>query len=785
MLKLAVTALAEFVHRRGDLHARLDGRTRSDEGIQAQRKLQTGRGEGYQRERPVALETELAGCAVSIGGRIDGCLEGDGSILIEEIKTTRADPEHAHRHHASVHWAQAQLYAGLLAHEQPEIETFDLHLLYCHPDTLETRSFTRRCSRADAEEFLTATLETYGRWLQSLRAHQHQRDGHISALAFPFPDYRPFQRAMARRAFRALRDREHLLLEAPTGSGKTLATLYPAVRALQASGYRRVLFLTSRNTGAIAVRDAAARIDPQGRFLRHTSITARDRACFVPGTPCEPDACPYARGYYDRSRDAVTALLAQRAAGPETIAEVAREHTVCPFELSLDAAVWSDLVVADYNYVFDPVVRLQRLAADPDAAVLVDESHQLAPRVRDMLSLMLTRDAVREALAEALPDALARRLRGVDRALMAVKRREQLAAEQRIDRPDALLRAMQRCVDELASHPEPLEAYPATRELLFTCSRWLRSESWYDPQRFLFAGEARGRNVIVRLVCIDPGPYIRSRLDEYGGHVRFSGTLSPLSLYGRLHGEPEAPAERAGNPYRPEQLRVLLVHDVPTYLRQRSTSLDALVNLIDTVSRAQPGHYLVAFPSFEYLDMTARAFAARFLDARISRQSPGMSEAGRMDFLAGFEPSAAPCLGFVVLGGVFGESVDFSGTRLNGVVCVGVGLPPPSLERQALAEHFSGDGVDGDTVAYHQPAMVKVVQMAGRLLRSPSDRGVLCLVDARFARPEFSQFFPDHWQARPVRAAEAAAELEAFWRAGDSLREAGCTTLARFNQEDP
>ncbi|MFU8816533.1 MAG: ATP-dependent DNA helicase [Pseudomonadales bacterium] len=768
MLRLPVRALAEFVHRRGDLHARLDGRTRADEGIQAQRKLQQGRGDAYQRERAVKLETTLAGVPVTVSGRIDGC-ELDGAVIVvEEFKTTRADPQLAHAHAAAVHWAQALLYAGLLVRELDDSREVQLRLLYCHPDTLATQIFERRETALAATQFLDATLHDYAAWLEGQQAHERQRDARLQCLTFPFPSFRPFQRAVARRVFRALRDREHLLLEAPTGSGKTAATLFPAVRALQASGYRRVILLTSRTTGALAARDAAIRMDSNAEYLRHIVLTAKDKACFLPGTPCEPDACPYARGYYDRARAAAVDLLAHRAIGPETVAAVAQAHQVCPFELSLDASVWCDVVVGDYNYVFDPVVRLQRFAGDAEAALLVDEAHQLAPRVRDMLSLTITRREVKEALAEAPPDALTRPLRSLDRALGAVRRG--LAAdppagqEVAIERPEKLLRAMQRCLDALAAGDYPLEPLPATRTLLFNCSRWARSEVWYHPERFIHLAQAAGRGVLVRLACLDPGPYIRDRLAEYGGHVRFSGTVSPLALYARLHGEPEAPTERAGNPFSAEQLQLLLVDDVPTYLRQRQHSLDRLVALLAAVIEARAGHYLVAFPSFEYLSLAADVFEAQFPEHAVVRQTPAMGEAARAEFLGLFAAQAVPRLGFVVLGGAFGESVDFSAARLAGIVCVGVGLPPPSATGRALQRHFDLQGVDGKAVAYHQPAMVKVLQMAGRLLRSPDDRGVLCLVDARFRAPEYQQFFPDHWQPRVVKAQQVSAALANFWQ---------------------
>ncbi len=763
MLKLAVRTLAEFVHRRGDLHARLDGRTRPEEGIATQRRLQRGRPPGYQRERTVALETTLAGEPVALSGRIDGCDASGSTILIEEFKTTRADPERAHLHHASAHWAQALLYAGLLGRELDDGRDWLLRLVYCHPDTLDVREYQRSVTRAEAAGFLEQTLASYADWLAGQRRHERARDAVLEDLAFPYPEFRPFQRAVARRVFRALRDREHLLLEAPTGSGKTAATLFPAVRALQAAGYRRVLFLTSRTTGALAARDAAGRMDPERRFLRHVTITARDRACLLPGTPCEPDACPYARGYYDRARGAVAALLGERSGDPEAIDRVARAHQVCPFELSLDAALWSDLVIADYNYVFDPVVRLQRFAGDAEAALLIDEAHQLAPRVRDMLSLSLERHEVRAALAEPLPEPLLGRVRALDRTLATLKREGGLGDERLIERPEALLRSMQRLLDALAVAEQPLEPFPATRSLLFNCSRWLRSDAWFEPDRFRYLGAAAGRAVTVRLLCVDPGPYLRDRLAEFGGHVRFSGTVSPLELYARLHGKPDAPAERAGNPFRPEQLKVLIVADVPTYLRRRAASVTDLAALVASIVDARAGHYLVALPSFDYLALAADAYESAFPGRRVLRQRAGMDEAERAGFLQAFEPEAPATVGFVVLGGVFGESVDFARARLRGIVCVGVGLPPPSLARQTMERYCSEQGMDGRAVAFHQPAMVKVLQMAGRLLRDPADRGVLCLVDGRFREPAYRQFFPDHWQPQVLPAARVSAALAGFW----------------------
>ena len=783
--RLAVGALAEFVHRRGDLHAHLDGRARAEEGIKVQRKLQRGKPESYQRERAVSLEREVAGQRYTIGGRIDGC--DVEARLLEEYKTTRADADLAHTHHASAHWAQIQLYGALLAEECTEPATsWTLRLIYCHPDTLATRTFERRLSSAELARFLDETLDWLGAWLQTQQAHVRARDRALNELDFPLAEYRPHQHAMARRAYQALRDKEHLLLEAPTGSGKTIGLLYPAVKALAGTDYEKIFFLTSRNTGAQAAVAACEQLDQGRAFLRYLQLINKEQACLVEGMPCDPQRCRYANGYYDRAHDAVSELLQRRAMLPDQVREVAELHRVCPFELSLDAARWADVLIGDYNYVFDPLVHLQRFAENPNIALLVDESHQLSSRTRDMLSLTLTRRSVRLALGEALPSNLLRRVRAVDRNLAALQRRESISTEQVVAKPEALLRAIVRFVDELAGTEISLDGFPRTRELARDCFRWARSDAWYDEARCVYIANAVDRDLTLKRVHLDPGPYLQKIFDGFGGHIRFSGTLSPLPLYQKLHGVDTGPAERAGSPFAPQQLDVIIVDDVPTYWRSRKRSLNALVALVAEVVCAQTGNYLVAMPSFEYLESVAEALSARCPQLNLVVQRPAMSPRERQEFVERFQSEAASSVGLVVLGGVFAESVDFSraisepkaiseskassaskaisGSTIAGVICVGLGLPPPGLERKQLQAYFNSHGDDGHAVAFVQPAMTKIVQMAGRLLRDPGDRGVLCLIDPRFKDPAYQRFFPAHWQPRVIAARRVAERLDKFWR---------------------
>jgi DNA excision repair protein ERCC-2 len=765
--RFAVGTLAEFVHRRGDLHARLDGRTRATEGIKVQRTLQRDKPESYQCERSVSMEREIAGSACTIGGRIDGC--DPGARLIEEYKTTRADVDRAHAHHASAHWAQAQLYGALLSAELNEDPSliWSLRLVYCHPDTLAIRTFERRQSGAELAAFVDATVCWLDDWLNVQRQHEVARDRALTGLKFPHDDYRPHQHALARRAYQALRDKEHLLLEAPTGSGKTIGLLYPAVKVLASTDHEKIFFLTSRNTGAKAAVAGCAQLDPKQSFLRYVQLVNKEQSCPVQGMPCDPARCQYANGYFDRIHGAVAELLERRAMAPETVRSVAEVHQVCPFELSLDAATWADVLIGDYNYVFDPVVHLQRFAANPAIALLVDESHQLSARAREMLSLTLSRSSVRKALREPLPANLRGRVRAVDRNLVKLKRQLPAGDEQVVAKPDALLRAIGRLVEELASSEIALDGFPDARELLLDCFRWARSEAWYDEARCCYFAAAEGREVTLKRVHLDPGAYLQGVLNGFGGHIRFSGTVSPLALYQRLHGVDDGPAERAGNPFAAEQLDVLIVDDVPTYWRARDRSLGALVALVRQVVAAHPGNYLVALPSFAYLANVASALLDSSSEEaqpqlNVIAQSPGMSLDARAEFIGRFDTGSAQTIGLVVMGGVFAESVDFE--SVAGVICVGVGLPPPDLERKTLEGYFNAQGDDGHAVAFQQPAMTKILQMAGRLLRDPDDRGVLCLIDGRFKDPAYQRFFPSHWQPEVLAADQVPQHLDKFWR---------------------
>lgn len=786
--RLSVRRLAELIHRRGDLYHRVGVRTRAEEGISTQRLLQASPAAGYEIERPVSGQFALGAQTVQLAGRIDGCHAGQR--LLEEFKTTRGDPHLAHEQHASAHWAQLQLYAALLSDElgvDPR-SCWTLRLVYAHPDSLALTTFERAARGSELKTFLNRTLAAYEQWLADSRAHRAHRDQCLDVGRFPFANYRPHQRAMARRVYRALRDGERLLLEAPTGSGKTMAVLYPALRALVGSR-RRVFYVTSRGTGANAVLSAVRQLDGTGRFLRVVHLRAKEASCQAANPDCARLDCPLAVGYFDRAGAAVRTLLSERYMDQAAVLRVARDHQVCPFELALDAARWADLVIGDCNYLFDPVVRLQRFADEAELVVLIDEAHQLSARVQDMLSLTLHRGALRAALAEPGPALVRQRLAALDRRLAELRapRSPTTGNERIIAAPDRLLRAIDRLLAAAVECEFDLAHLPHTRAVYFECVRWARSRAWFDAASCTYlvatvAGPHGLRDVTLRLVHLDPGAHVARVLGGLGPHVRFSGSVTPLELYQRLHGFAGEPAERVASPFCAAQLGVWIVNDIGTEYRQRRGTLPALARLVSAVAAQQPGNYLVALPSFEYLDDLAAELCRAHPGVASLTQARRMDAAAREEFLTALQRGTRT-VALVVMGGIFAESVDFAdatGSTLRGVICVGVGLPPPTPERDAAARYFEGCGEIGQAIAYHQPAMTKVLQAAGRLLRGPADRGVLCLVDRRFGRPEYRRFFPAHWQPRAVTAAHLGAEVQKFWR-----RRTGSPRLPRAIAETP
>ncbi len=798
-----VRELVEFALRQGDLGGERDfvGRNRALAGTRGHQRLQRSRPAGYQKEVRLSHEIERPEFIFRIQGRIDGLMVSAREVLVEEIKTVQggwdrtADP---------LHWAQAKLYGFIYAHAGA-LEHVSIQLTYLDLDTGEVTEFREQCSLADLTAFFERATGIYLEWLKAHHDWCQQRDESTRSVAFPFPDYRPGQRELAVAAYRVLARGGRLFLEAPTGIGKTISVLFPAIKALGERKLERIFYLTARTVGRAVALKAFEDLRQAGLRLRTLVLTAKEKICVQEGQPCDPGTCPLARGYYDRSKSAMRDALTREDITRAVLEAISREHQVCPFELSLDLSSWVDVVVCDYNYVFDPKVYLRRhFSEEPgDYAFLVDEAHNLVDRGREMFSADLdTREIqdVRRALKQAVPrcaKALSRlssamkKLRSPDGApvepadpsdpatelnLFPAQRKAAVAlaaagrnvAHATRDFPTDLSPLVEEALKEAETwlgRNEPADFRDRLLELFFRLNAFQRTAELYD-ERFVTIIEP-GTTVQVRLFCLDPSFLLGQALARGKAAVFFSATLTPIDYYGALlGGSEEDQLLQLPSPFPPEHLAVLVQDRIRTHFKVRTETQSDVVEAIASLVAGRQGNYIAYFPSYQYLTAVQEQFHAQHPEVPILVQRPGMSEADRESFLAAFAAEHGETLvGFAVMGGVFGEGIDLVGDRLIGAIIVGVGLPQLCVERDLIRDYFQAKTGAGFDYAYTFPGMNRVLQATGRVIRSETDRGVVLLIDARFKEPRYRRLFPAWWQPAYVRSVKDIGEaLRRFWQ---------------------
>ena len=785
-ITLPVRQLVEFLRRAGSIDNRFTGFDRANEGARIHRKLQRA---AVKEHADYAAEVFLRGIFAyeeiefTLEGRADGIFTAaDGVTVVDEIKTTACPAADITPDFAPEHWAQAIVYAAIYA-AQHELEEMRVQLTYFQVDEELILRFERHYTAQQLQEEVEALLAEYAPWARRAVEWKKARNSDLQAMQFPFPAYRPGQRAMAGEVYKVCRDGGRLLCQAPTGIGKSMSVLFPALKSMGNESVGRIFYLTARGTTRTAAENALAILrdtEPE-LHLRSVTLTAKDKICLCETRECTPEACPYANGYYARIKGALWDVLDVPCLTAETLQEYAERHTVCPFELGLDSSLWSDVIIGDYNYLFDPVVHLVRFFESAgDYIFLVDEAHNLPGRAREMHSAALTKTSFYEAkkLLGKGKSSLKNALTKVNDIFIEWRHRcEEAPGDSRFgrtffekSRADALDRALTRLCEPLEiwldEHRDPDETHEALLQLYFDIRAWLRVADTFDDH-FVLQISAHGSEVRAAMLCLDPSDFLAADFAKGRAAVLFSATLAPAGYYRDLCGLPDARAVALRSPFDTEHLGLWCARHVSTRYKDRADSIAKVADLLAVMSGARAGHYLAFFPSYSYLQQVWENFTARYPDQPTLCQESAMDEGKRAEFLAQFQKSdGRPLLGFAVLGGVFGEGVDLTGESLIGAAIVSPGLPQVGPRQEQLRDYFEQTRGSGFDYAYRFPGMNKVLQAAGRVIRTPEDRGVVLLIDDRFLAPDTRRLMPPHWeQLKTVDSAQAlTAELAAFWK---------------------
>ncbi|HAS73212.1 MAG TPA: ATP-dependent helicase, partial [Clostridiales bacterium UBA8960] len=704
--RTSVRELVEFVYRSGDLDMRFQGKSKMADGIKVHQKIQRSQGSDYQPEvslqRLVVLEEEDRTIELLINGRADGVLETTEGFLIDEIKGTSQFLEDIHEETFPVHWAQVKIYGAIFCadHALTEIQ---IQLTYAQFETDEIKRIKKKYSSSELEVFLNETIALYRKWLLFKSRWVEKRTLSLERIDFPFKGYRSGQRHLAVAVYNTIKEGGLLYAEAPTGIGKTMSTLFPSIKAMSQGLVDRLFYLSAKTIAKVVAEEAVTRMRAasEGDFhFKTITLTAKDKICINDKVTCYPEKCPYAKGYFDKSIDALWAMINNEdAMTKDTLVDYAEKFQICPYEFSLDLALFCDLIICDYNYAFDPRVYLRRFFEFPteNYVFLVDEAHNLVDRARTMYSAELHKEKfllVKKNLTVS-DKGLSKAIDGVNKAILEVRKRcgdDGIYVHQ--DEVSELYEQLKRrsqVFEKWLSENHQAEYYEDVLELYFDILGYMRISELYDGGYVFYIVEGQSNKTKIKLFNINPSSQLKRFIDNSQATVFFSATLSPIRYYTTLlTGEVDKRTLSLPSPFDPIKRKLLYATDVSVKYKDRLDAIPKIVEYIDILAKSKVGNYLVFFPSYAYLKQISEVFEALNGDRyEIIKQKRDLSDQEKADFLLEFELSLErkqgdnhrqSLIGFAVLGGHFSEGIDLKGDLLIGVVVIGVGLPMISFE---------------------------------------------------------------------------------------------------------
>ena len=775
---MSVRNLVEFILREGDIDNRISGSMEKDamlQGGRMHRKIQRRMGPEYHAEYSLKMRIPCEGYQIQLEGRADGVIirekDGKPDVIIDEIKGIFRDI-HFLEAPVNVHLAQAKCYAYIYG-EQNELDEIGVQMTYCHLDTEEVKRFRQHYSLEELKTWFDGLIEKYRKWAEFQIRWEKERDESIGKIEFPFP-YRKGQYDLAASVYRTILRKKKLFIQAPTGVGKTMSVIFPAVKAVREGLGQKIFYLTAKTITRTVAEQAFRTLKEQGLKFKVVTLTAKEKICLCEETDCNPDACPYAKGHFDRVNDAVFDMITGgRDISRETLEEQARKYRVCPFELSLDVSVWTDAVICDYNYVFDPNAHLKRFfseSGDNGYLFLIDEAHNLVERGREMYSAVLYKEDILEVrrAVKQMDSRLAKRLEETNRLMLELKREcEDYRVLESVSHLALklmnLLTEMERFLEEYREG----EKRELVLDLYFQVRDFLNIHDILDENYVIYSELERDGRFKVKLFCVNPAANLQNYLEQGNSTIFFSATLLPIRYYKKLLSvETDDYAVYAESPF-PEENRLLIIgRDVSTRYTQRGQIMyRRIAEYIAAVAEARRGNYMAFFPSYRFMEDVYEEFIRRAPGITAVVQSQFMDEKEREQFLERFEASdSAGLVGFCVMGGIFSEGIDLAADRLIGAVVVGTGLPQVCNDREIVKQYFDSRGMDGFDYSYRYPGMNKVLQSAGRVIRTENDRGIIVLLDGRFCQKQYQELFPREWKvSRICSVGDIKEEAERFW----------------------
>ena len=772
-LKISVRDLVGHVLRSGDLSFEFLSSARPVDAIRIHQKIQQSRPKNYSAEVAVSHQIETDLFKLTIGGRIDGIYHESDGVLIEEIKTTTRSLDYFKDHENPIHWGQVKTYSYIYALNQ-DLDAINAQLTYFQVDTGKIQNFKKHFTLTELEVFFQDLVANYLQWAETVVRWELLRDKSIRKLKFPFGNYRPGQREMAVDVYRTIKNNGQQLIQAATGIGKTMAAIFPAVKAMGEGLTAKIFYLTARTTGRFAAEYALDELRNARIKLKSLTLTAKDKTCFKPDSACSPEECEFARGHFDRVNGALSDMFHQDAFTRIAMEQVALDHRVCPFEFALELSLWADCIICDYNYAFDPRVYLRRffLEESGEYTFLIDEAHNLVDRSREMFSAEIYKQPcldVRRSIHKELPH-IYKSLGKINSWMIKARKKceesgsachEKAAPEDLFPLLRGFLKTTERWLSRNIKTPFREELL----DLFFTISGFLRVAEHYDDS-YVTCFEKIIKDVKLKLFCIDPSTQLGNALTRCKAAVFFSATMTPMDYFKKILGcDASASGLILSSPFPGENLKPFVYDRISTLYRDRDNTKEQVSQAISILVSQKTGNYLIFFPSYEYMMMVFEAFQSDCPDGEVIIQAPGMSENEREEFLNRFSRENHQTLvGFAVMGGIFGEGIDLVGERLSGVVVVGVGLPGISLEKELIRNYFAGHHNAGFEYAYQYPGINRVLQAAGRVIRTETDRGVVLLIDQRYGTHRYRSHFPGEWNPVKVRSREQLTQaLQKFW----------------------